>query len=250
MYKKKENIIGKMRNTLFRFAIQIALWLGASHFAFASENVANYEVKLREIPLGDLTLKHQQDPNAYSVTMSFRTKGLADALFRLHIDGVSTGEGIEFGRPFPQSASYTFTADGETQKYNLIFRDGVLTESTYEPSLRSTIEAASQKDALDPLSAFLLIMRQMPGEQLCKFSVRTFDGLKANRITLGTPTERVDGRIQCNGGIELLHGYDTDQTPTSYFFTALYRYNRNTGLYEVERLVGQSPYGQYQILNR
>lgn len=219
--------------------------------AYGQDLPTKYELSMRGIQLGTLSFEHKLEETQYDLNLHFETTGLAGALFNTTINAKTTGDGIVDGVYEPKFASYEISQDDMDISREMSFEDGVLTNYTSSPRLRSTLDPAKQAGAVDPLTALGYVLRPVALENLCKLNIRIFDGITATRITLSQPSKRPDGRMQCQGGYTREHGFSAEQLEQEgddFFFTALYRVDRQTDDMIIDRIVGESTYGQFQLL--
>ncbi len=237
-------------HTLIRWLI-ITVFSTLALSANAQELPVTYELSLRSLQLGNLTFSHELKENQYNIDLHFETTGLAGALFDAKIDAQSTGTGIEDRAYEPRSASFAIQQRDENTSHEMTFDKGVLTSFTSNPRLHSKLDPAKQAGAVDPITALGYILRPVAIDRLCKLNVRIFDGVTATRITLSQPSKRPDGRMQCQGNFAREHGFTAEQLDLegeNFFFTALYRVDRESDDMIIDRIVGESTYGQFQLL--
>ena len=225
-------------------------------FAFVSATTLiadqdTYSLTVQNLQVGTLKFTHEIKGTEYHSLANFATTGLAGALFNMQISATSNGQGVHQGVYDPKVAQIITTTDGQKSTLDLEFSDGTLTDFRSDPRVVSTIKPETQLGAIDPVTALSYVLRPMPQDRLCQLSVIVFDGVVSNRLVLNRPTLRKDGRFQCSGGIERLAGYSEEQIKAQgdvFYFTVLFRVDPASGGYKFDRLVGQSEYGQFQLL--
>lgn len=184
-----------------------------------------YDVSLRGIRAGTLTLNAEQAGTAYRVTARIESTGLGAAIRRVRFIGETTGT-IRNGRYRP--ARYSEDADtGKRHTVSVIeYRRGVPTVVSYRADRDhrlAVVDPATQGGTLDPMTSLYAVLRDVPRDAACTARFVSFDGRRRTETALLSATPQGDGLI-CAGLYRRVAGYSPeDMAERSQFpFTITY----------------------------
>lgn len=155
---------------------------------------AEYDIRLRGIPVGTSQLSVTAQDGKYSVSTSGRIKGL----LRIFSDWEASGEAsgaLKGGAIAPARYSLEWTEDDDTEAVRLAFADARVTEVSVVPPPRRRknlvpIERKHKAGVLDPLSAMIFPAAAEDGPAVCNRTLPLFDGTQ--RFDLALTFDRVE----------------------------------------------------------
>lgn len=230
------------------FALVCAIFAGltASPALAAGKTDALFDVSIRGLKAGTLSIKGSEDAGRYKTTGVLKSGGLIGLVASVKYTAASQGavRGTRF-----QPARYDESADtGKRQSR---------TKMTYSGGVPKVVEGstgelspASQKGTVDPQTAIYAAFRDVDADQVCKLNVQMFDGKRRSQVRLSSP--RADGdRILCNGEYRRLKGFSAeDMAEKTRFPFNLYYTKTADGRYRVERVVTETLYGNAVMTRR
>lgn len=227
-----------------------------SNYKLPVHELSRYKLTVQNLQVGEVVFGHDLSELGYKVTLDFKTKGLAGALFDTNLHATTTGKGNLFGLYAPQSAQIEMVNNGDKTAQNMVYANSNLKTLTTSPPLIGPPNPAQHPNAVDPLTALTYVLRPMPFEQLCELHIQVYDGLMSGYISLSKPTLRPDGRYQCKGGFQRdlasepnpMQTVSDEVAPGTYYLNVLYRLDRVSGTYIVDRLVGKGSFGMFQMV--
>jgi hypothetical protein len=191
----------------------------------ADQESASFSVTISGFPVGEFSFAANRKGVAYAVKARAASSGLAGILRPFTL--VSTTRGVERnGRYSPQS--YVSQSDGARggRGGELAFNDGVpiviRADEEREPGA-PLVDPATQKGAVDPVTALYAVLRDVPREGACKLDLRLFDGHRGSRMTLSNPKASGDG-IVCAGFYRRIDGYPAKELAERPTFSFLVTY--------------------------
>ncbi|CUH40115.1 hypothetical protein JSE7799_02844 [Jannaschia seosinensis] len=178
--------------------------------AAAEELSARYDLSIRGITGGQITLGARMTDDAYSVASQAGATGLIGRLVRYGFEGRAQGR---VAGDTLRSRTYTEVEvdDGERTVTETTFRDtrpvavSVTPERAPEPW---DIAPTEQAGMSDPLTALFSVMRPVPAREACAQVHDLFDGRHVSRLTLGPARARDGGGVVCDGEYRRLRGYE------------------------------------------
>lgn len=188
--------------------LTIAVALAQPALAQTAQEAASFTVTINGLPVGAFSFAANRKGPAYAVKARASSSGLAGILRPFTL--VSTARGVETdGRYSPQS--YVSQSDGARagRGGELAFKSGVpvviKADEEREPGA-PIVDPATQKGAVDPLTALYAVLRDTPREAACSLDLRLFDGHRGSRMTLSNPSATGDG-VTCAGLYRRIDGY-------------------------------------------
>ena len=222
--------------------------LGAT--AQSQNESATYTVTVSGITAGRLDLAITRNGPRYALKSRVASAGLAGLLQPFSV--VSTAKG-RLGNGRLQPETYASQSDGARAgrgaeiRYDAGVPTVISAAREEEPDAVPPVDPATQKGAVDPLTATYALLQTLPEAQLCSQSLRIFDGHRASRVTLSGP-EMVDGRPTCAGTYQRVAGYPPRElAKQSTFRFALHYTGLPDGMMQVQELTLDSPYGLARV---
>jgi len=210
---------------------------------------ARFEVRYGPFRPAEVTLSATEDAQTYAAEGHVASAGLVGLLrafhFDLQVEGGHDGDSLVPGR---------FTGDLDTgqrqHRVIMTYHDGVPQIDAIAPDEAPTgwtLDPATQGGTLDPLSAFYLLTRPEHAEAPCGRAIDLFDGRRRSRLRLETAHFNTRA-AQCDGAYERIAGYSPDdlQDYRTLPFSLTYRRDGD-GLWQLTRVVTQTPYGRMRI---
>ncbi len=223
----------------FLFGVMAAGCLsGAPALADGSTN-AVFNVAIRGITAGTLTVKGSESGGSYTTTGTLRSGGLVGLVKSLKY--TASSKGSVSGSTF-RPTRYDENADTgkRASKTTMTYSGGV--PKVVAGSI-GDLNPASQKGTVDPQTAIYAAFRDVDKADVCKLNVQMFDGKRRSQVQLRSP--RADGNmIKCDGEYRRLKGFSAeDMAEKTRFPFNLYYAPTSDGRYRVEKVVTQTLYG-------
>ncbi|SLN39630.1 hypothetical protein PSA7680_01958 [Pseudoruegeria aquimaris] len=183
---------------------------------------AIFDVSLRGIKGGSLTLSAVESNGQYAATGLAQTTGLVGAIARFRYTAKVRGS-VRGGRYRPAAYSETEHTSRRDSTSTITYRNGVPVVVSGREGRKPRpwdIDPARQGDAVDPLTALHLTLRAVPESEVCRLSVFVFDGHRRSKVSLSQP-KRSETGYTCKGEYRRVSGYkpaDMEER-TSFPFT-------------------------------
>ena len=225
-------------------AMIAGLW-GAPVWADGSTN-AVFNVAIRGINAGTLTVKGTEQSGSYSTTGVLQSGGLVGLVARLKYTAAAKGrvDGARF-----QPSRYDENADTgkRKSKTTMTYSGGVPHVVAGETG---TLNPATQKGTVDPQTAIYAAFRDVNAEEVCKLNVQMFDGKRRSQVRLANPRDE-GGMIRCDGEYRRLKGFSAeDMAEKTRFPFNLFYAKTADGRYRVEKVITQTLYGNATMTRR
>lgn len=217
--------------------------------AMAESTSATFDVIVRGLRVATISISGEERGGQYAVAGQLQSRGVVGAVRRVRYDGQVRGR-IAGTRLSPKTYAETFQSGQRKTAKSMTYRGGVPTLSTDGTRDKRDLAPGTQGGTVDPLSAMWGVLRDVPGDQACRFSAAMFDGARRSRVALGTP-QRSGDTIQCAGEYRRVAGYsDKAMAERSHFpFRMTYRAGPG-GIWRVERVEMQSILGPGTMVRR
>ncbi len=168
----------------------------------------DFDVRLRGVTVGTVRLDLMRQAGRYEARARIESAGLVSVLRPFSYSGTAVGADAG-GRLVP--ARFEERADtGRRRSEAVLAYDGgaprVIRYASSLPAAPDRPEPASQRDAVDPVTALAELLRDRPGDGVCGKSVTLFDGMRRSRVTLGE-ARREAGAVSCTGEYRRLQGF-------------------------------------------
>ncbi len=225
--------------------VSLALLGGSPAHADGSTN-AVFDVAIRGLSAGTLTVKGQETGGRYATTGVLQSGGLVGLIASLKY--TAKAEGRVQGSSFAPTR-YDENADTGKRKSR--------TTMTYRSGVPQVVEGktgelspASQRGTVDPQTAIYAAFRDVDADEVCKLNVQMFDGKRRSQVRLASP--RPDGdRILCDGEYRRVAGFSAeDMAEMTRFPFNLFYTKMPDGRYRVEKVVTQTLYGNAVMTRR
>lgn len=207
-----------------RTALALLLLLAGPAAAQPARETIAFDVTLSGLRVATLELQGEVAAGRYRVTGTIRTTGAAGTLRKVHYEAEAEGR-LRNGRFRPDRYADAVDTGRRQSATRLSWDSGlpvVETEGETRPA-GDPPDPASQKDAVDPLTALFAGMRDIPRAEACTLRLGVFDGRRASRATLADPRE-TEGGLTCTGLYNRLAGFTAKEMAErrSFPFTAVY----------------------------
>ena len=237
----------RLRHVLLSLTLALLPWHPAS--AQTRLETMSFTVSVSGITAGTLNLGVTRDGARYALKSRVASTGLAGLLRPFSVVSVARGRlGPEGYRP----ESYASKSDG--------MRAGRGAEIRYEKGIPTIVSAAEEPEpgaplvdpatqggSVDPLTATYAILRTVAPQDLCRLSLRIFDGHRASRVVLSGP-EANAGLTTCSGIYRRVDGYPERELAqrVEFPFTLTYA-TLPDGQYRLIELSLDSSYGPARL---
>jgi hypothetical protein len=148
----------------------------------AAATELDFGVYLLAVPVGNSIWTLDLTPTSYRMAMNFQTTGIADLFAKDQLSEHASGRIVE-GQPVPIEYVSDSHRRGDDRLVNLQWHDGspVLTTITPPNSVeREDVPMELRLHTIDPLSATVLMLRQVAQTGRCEATARTYDGRRAS----------------------------------------------------------------------
>ncbi|TNF18197.1 MAG: DUF3108 domain-containing protein [Rhodobacteraceae bacterium] len=212
-----------MRRQLFATGLSFGLMVSQACAAQPVQDAGRFDVFFAGLKAGEVQYSLEQEAGRYSATGRVKASGLvaafADFALRAEVSGAVAGPTLA-----PRRYAATLGKEG-ARKERVIDWSGALPrlESSEAPGTHWA-DPGLQGDALDPLTAFWLLVRDRQGADPCSLELRYFDGARRVRLVTGAPRP-VDKGMACSGDYIREDGFAetaADSAPADRF-TLIYR---------------------------
>lgn len=207
-----------------------------------------FDVHLIGAKIGEITIAGQQSNGQYAAHSKFKTTGVVKALKRMHGD-VSVKGRVAGMNHTPGQYSETINDGKRFTDVKVRFEGKPPKLISGDPDSRAApAETNGLRDALDPLTALYLILRDQSRDGLCTFRRDIYDGHRHARLSLGSPRVK-QGRVTCAGEYRRISGYSSSEKKERRIpFTVLYE--AKSGDMLATRVDIQTKYGKAVLLRR
>ncbi|MEL6583193.1 MAG: DUF3108 domain-containing protein [Pseudomonadota bacterium] len=239
-----------------RVAIFSAVIAAASVPAVAQDNPLTraFSVHAGGVKVAEGDIAVTRFNQAYAVAVSVEDAGIAsffvDALYTAQVEGVVEADGTLRPDLFSVKAWW----DGDEQELDINY-DGqgpVLVDYRPEPDwLEGPLPAVEdQGGTVDPLTVFAHMLWPASPEELCGRGFEVFSGSRRSSILPEAPLEPRDGVITCPVEYTRFEANDEGiMEPETMDFRIELR-AREDGLWEADRLVGDTRFGSFVMKSR
>lgn len=198
-----------MSRTFRTPALALALSLAAAPLAQADQtDRIVFDVVLRGIPAGRLTINGKITGATYGANGVMETTGLAGAIKKIRYDATVSG-GFAAGNFTPTRFEQIAERGDDSSKQTIVYKSGTPVSVSREPARAprpTDVDPAKQAGTIDPLTALYAVLRDVDRDEACKLSVTMFDGTKRSQVALSAPQASGDG-VTCAGEYRRLAGF-------------------------------------------
>ncbi|WP_306151890.1 DUF3108 domain-containing protein [Roseovarius sp. MMSF_3281] len=231
-----------------RKCLGLVLWMLAAPVAAQEKTAILYDVHLIGAKIGEVTIAGTQANGSYAARSRFRTTGIVKALKRMRGD-VSVKGRVAGQDHTPGQYSETINDGKRFTDVKVRFEGKPPRLISGDPDSHATpADTSGLRNALDPLTALYLILRDQPRDGLCRFRRDVYDGHRHARLSLGSPRPKQD-RVTCAGEYRRLSGYTASERKERRIpFTV--HYEAKSGDMLATRVDIQTKYGKAVLLRR
>ncbi len=232
--------------------VAAAAFLAAGPSAADQTDQAIFDLSLRGIRAGMLTVSGATEGKSYAASGTLKTTGIVGAIRRIRYDAKAAGRVT--GERFTP-VRYEERADtGKRQSESVMeYKSGVPQVKVYNPPRdpkADGLEPAQMGGTVDPLTALYATVRDVPPDKACELKVVLFDGERQSQVVLGRPQAEGDG-VTCAGEYRRLKGFSAgDMAEKSRFpFRLTYAPTEN-GMLRVVEISMDTLYGKGTLKRR
>ena len=225
----------------------------SSHVEAQTRTSGTFDVFLRGIKGATYSFGALEDGRRYSVTGRFETVGLVAAVRQVSYSAKVQGT-IQGNRFVPSRYEDTRNRGGKVSGSRMEYRGGVPVKRVFDPprpNCKAKVDFATQGDAVDVLTAGHVALRDMPKDQVCRFSSYLFDGTRRAQVVLGKPRTEGDF-IVCDAEYRRIEGYSEHQMNNegrTFAFRVSYG-DAGNGLWHAKRIDMNTTYGRGSMVRR
>ncbi|WP_126979320.1 DUF3108 domain-containing protein [Frigidibacter oleivorans] len=230
-------------------ALPLALPLAAQE----QRDSAVYDLQLRGITAGTLTIDGRTAGGRYQATGRLQSSGLLAMLRKIRYDAEVRGQ-VAGGRLVP--SRYVEAADTGRRQSNAVmdYVRGVPQVKEYQPPRKpddKALDPATQAGTVDPMTAAFAVLRDVPADQACNRSLALFDGQRRTAVSLATPKAAPGGGVTCAGEYRRVAGFSADDMAekTRFPFT-LHLAPAGEGMLRVTQVTMDTIYGKGALKRR
>jgi hypothetical protein len=173
----------------------------------AAETLA-FDVALAGLRAATLEIEAEVAGRRYALAARLRTTGIAGAVRRVRYAATASGR-LDGGAPRPEAYAEDLDTGRRTASTVIAYAGGVPAVTAREaarPDRAAPVDPASQRGALDPLSALWAGLADRRPDEGCPSPVAVFDGRRV-AATRFDPPLREGGRMLCRGVFRRVAGY-------------------------------------------
>ncbi len=215
---------------------------------------ARFSVEFRGIRVGELVLRSRQSATGYAAAARLDSAGLAALIRPARFEAEVQGR-IRAGRLHPERYREDVDTGRRASHTELAYTGGV-------PDLRAggpegddaaapwRLDPAAQAGTVDPMTALLLLLADVPPAAACRLDIALFDGRRRGRIALGDPLP-AEGGLVCSGRYARVAGYSDEELAEGrlFAFRIVYRAGRD-GLLRAAEIEADSLHGRARLVRR
>lgn len=207
-----------------------------------------FDVHMIGAKIGEIAIAGQQANGQYAARSKFKTTGVVSALKRMHGD-LSVNGRVSPDRHTPGQYSEIIDDGRRSTDVKVRFGGGVPKLVAGNPdSSAPPADTGRLRNALDPLTALFLILRDQPRDGLCRFHSDIYDGHRHARLLLGNRNAGQES-IACAGEYRRIAGYSASDKKEGHVpFRVLYE--AKAGTMRATRIDIQTKYGKAVLLRR
>lgn len=168
---------------------------------------ARYDISLLGAKFAELSLVGSATAQRYTVASEFKTTGLVGALTDIRF--LTKASGRRSGKRFRPNLYQEEEIKGRKRETaGIVWERGIPRPTGENEGVAETrgLSLDAQGDAIDPLTAGFMVLRDQPRAGLCKINVAVFDGKRRTRLELGQPRAAGEA-VVCTGRFSREAGY-------------------------------------------
>ena len=211
-----------------------------------------YDLTIRGFKVAELVLNATSDARRYTAFGTINNTGLTRVVRKLSYRGTAQGR-LTRNRLIPAAYQEVANTDNFDTTVRMTFRNGVPRIDEYVSERPRTPDAptpASQKGALDPLSAIFGLLRDIPASDACKYDVQIYDGARQSRLFM-VPDDTNTRLPTCKGAYVRQKGYTPEEIErhTQFNLQLSYR-DLGNGTLAAENIEFDTIYGTARVIRR
>jgi len=204
-----------------------------------------YSVSISGFPIGRVQYDATTGDGLYQVQGFLGSSGFFGFFIGTRYSGAVIGEarGADLR---PEVFRGRFEARGKFAQVDMNYVKGIPDAVTHQPersALATDIPLTRAADALDPISALYLLLRDVDASGVCKLDVPIFDGVRLSRVTLGQG-KAVDDIVRCEGVYARVGGFSDAQLEERTDYPFLLEYGQAAdGKWRVTQFLATTDFG-------
>ncbi len=227
----------------------LVLLLLAPAMAAAETTRATFDIYVSGLRAGVISVSGEERGGRYAAAGRLEAVGVVGAFRKVRYDAEVRGgvSGVDFR---PERYAETFLNRGEREQKSIAYRGGVPRLTSDEDRDTEDLDPATQGGTVDPLTGIWGLLRDVSGDQACRFRADLFDGARRSRLALGAPRRSAD-RISCDGEYRRIAGYDAETLAEKARFPFRVTYRpAGGGRWQVERIDMDTIFGRGAMVRR
>ena len=214
---------------------------------------AVFDVEISGFRAGVFRLSRVETAGSYAATARFETAGLVGLFRPLRFQAEVQG-GLAGGQKRPARYSEDVQTPRREGRTEIAWERGVprvIREEPEHPQRPWHLDPASQGGTLDPMSALLQLLGDVPAARACRLEVVLFDGRRRAQVLLNGTATAAGDEVACDGAFRRLAGYSESEMAENddFPFTLTYAPNGD-GTLQVVRIETATSYGPARLLRR
>lgn len=164
------------------------------------------EVRFAGLPVGVLHIATRRSATRYAATARLQPAGLGRLLPSARFEATVQGR-LRAGRPYPLAYAEDVHTGRRESRTEIAWDGGVPRLVRIDPPRPPEpwhLDPAAQGDALDPMSAVLSVLSDVPADRACDLDLAVYDGRRRARIVMAPA--QPEGPV-CAGVFRRIAGY-------------------------------------------
>ncbi len=217
----------------------------------AQETQAAFDLQILGMRAGAFSYSAVERDGQYAVNGRMESAGIVGALRRIRYDASVHGRRTNTGFVPVKYEGSSDTGRRQSES-SMQFRNGVPQVMSYspprEPDARD-VDPATQRGAVDPLTALYMALRDVPAAEACTLKVAIFDGRRRSEGATGGRQEN-GNQITCTGEYRRVAGYSEREMNERRTFPFRMTYRVSDGVAQVTEVSMDSSYGRAVLRRR
>lgn len=226
--------------------------MGAGPGAALPAAEARFDVELRGLRAGVLTLHSLREGAGYAASARLETTGVAALLRRVRFDASVRGR-VEGDRLVPLSYRGDVDTGRRESRTVMEYARGVPQVVEAAPPRASEpwhLDPAGQGGTLDPMSVIVSLLADVAPARACRLDLALFDGRRRGQVVLA-PAGADGDRVICAGEFRRVAGYSEEEMAEARAFPFRLAYAPGPGeMLQVVEIEARSPHGRARLTRR
>lgn len=191
-------------------ALVLAAALAAGPAAAQGRDRGVFDIYLGSFKVGLFAFSGVEARGRYSAAGQLRSTGLIGALADVRYDAKAQGR-VQQARHVPEVYEERANIGSRSSDLVISYKNGVPEETRFDPprqSERPALDPRTQGGAVDLMTLFYTLLRDVPEDEVCRYDSFVFDGVRRTRVVL-RPETRADTRISCAAEYRRVAGFST-----------------------------------------